>query len=62
MLDTNKQFNEKDPYSKNPIFKTEKKLNMIRNTCIRADMDYMNETSKEIFLAEPHSNDLYVQN
>lgn len=53
---------EKDPYSINPTFIEERRLNMVRNTCIRADKRYHYEFSKELFLIEPHYSDLYIQN
>ena len=53
---------ERDPYSINPSRKAVPNVNLARNTCIRADLNYNYELSKEIFLIEPHYNDLYVQN
>ena len=50
------------PYSINPTFIEERRINIVRNTCIRADKNYSYEFSKELFLIEPHYNDLYVQN
>lgn len=53
---------EKDPYSINPTFDAERRLNNVRNTCVRADKSYHYEYSKELFLIEPHYSDLYIQN
>ncbi|MBQ3254009.1 MAG: hypothetical protein IJA65_05570 [Acholeplasmatales bacterium] len=46
----------------NPTYNPKKHFNIVRNTCIRADKRYNSEVSKEIFLVQPHDNDLYIQN